>query len=83
MLIKIVCPSEGNSTVGIVETPDGSLDASLVRTMKSRDHKRAPLENHIQNGVQMSCRRCKGALYFEAADGKRFPANPGTVQAVK
>lgn len=83
MLIKVICSSEGNTQVGIIDTPDGGLDASVVRTMKERDYKRAPNDQAIQNGVQMTCRRCKGALYFEAADGKRFPANPGTVAAVK
>lgn len=79
-LVELVCRNEGDLVVAEIET-SGSLDAATIkRGLTPKDRARCPSGEVVIDGAQLTCAQCHGPLWFRAADGELFAANPGTLK---
>jgi len=78
--VELFCKNEG-VVVAEVETSGGLTARDVIDGLTARDAKRCPPAAVVKDGVQLTCGHCQSMLWFRAADGELFPANPGTVAA--
>ena len=79
--VEIYCKNE-DVVVAIAEGA-GGVDAEAVKRATGKDLARFPPDlKTIKDGAQLWCNRCKGRLWFRAAEGEPVLALPGYVKGV-
>ena len=77
--VEIYCKNE-NVVVAVAEGA-GVVDADAVKRAADKDPARFPPDpSGIKDGLQLTCLRCQGRLWFRAQDGVLVLAIPGYVR---